>query len=72
MDRKKRLQYPHTPNEAAMNCKIRREEPCIMKKTTQNNKDVIFISFDGQVHLNLRDEMTSETLETQALQLNKK
>ena len=30
MDRKKRLRYPHTPNEAAMDCKRRREEPCII------------------------------------------
>jgi hypothetical protein len=30
MDRKKRLQYPHTPNEAAMDCKRRREELCII------------------------------------------
>ena len=30
MDRKKRLRYPHTPNEAAIDCKRRREEPCII------------------------------------------
>jgi hypothetical protein len=30
MDRKKRLRYPHTPNEAAMDYKRRREEPCII------------------------------------------
>jgi hypothetical protein len=30
LDRKKRLRYPHTPNEAAMDCKRRREEPCII------------------------------------------
>ena len=30
IDRKKRLRYPHTPNEAAMDCKRRREEPCII------------------------------------------